>query len=60
MEISKNNTGSIKEIATDFYAGLFDTKTTDSKKAQKLLRNIKPKNYSRTKNDLEENITLEN
>ena len=39
----KLDSGSMKNIATNYYTNLFDIKPTDTKSALKLLQNIKKK-----------------
>ena len=55
----KHDTDGMKQIAIDYYTDLFDTKSINSRIAQKLLRNIKKQITSQQKSDLDVAITLE-
>ena len=55
----KHDTESMKNIVTDYYTKLFDTKPTDARTAQKLLRNIKKQITPQQKTNLDKVITKE-
>ena len=55
----KNETEDMKNIATDFYTSLFDTKKIDNQATQKLLKNVKQKLTLSQKLDLDKAITKE-
>ena len=55
----KHDTEDLKQIATDFYTDLFDTKVIDDKKADKLLKNVKKKITLTERTALDKLITKE-
>ena len=55
----KSDIDSIKEIATDYYSDLFDTKATNDRVAKRLLQNIKLRVSPQQKADLELPISLD-
>ena len=57
--IMKYDTEGMKEIATDYYTKLFDTKKTDGRTATRLLQNIKKQISLQQKAYLDELITNE-
>ena len=55
----KHHTDDLKQISTDYYTKLFNTKNTDSRTADKLLRNVNKKLTHQQKNVLDSLITKE-
>ena len=55
----KHDTEGMRNIVTDYYTKLFDTKPTDARIAQKLLGNIKNQITPQQKADLDKMITKE-
>ena len=55
----KHDTEHMKEIATDFYTNLFDTKQTDDKIANKLLQNVNKKVTTEQRTSLDKPVSKE-